>query len=566
MPNNHPKIIKLKVNTVQEIKGAVNDYTNPLELFREAISNSYDAHSASICIEVNSINDNDKKVVQIVIQDSGDGMTESELQSFFDLGNSTKLNSKKAIGCKGHGTKPMLKSSKLIVETSTGTDGRKAIMEKPYEKLINGGIPEAIVEEDNNLPKGTKIIIECYNENSTQHLSHDELKDYIQWFTAHGSIESQFIPSTNVTLSLKGLNQLDPEIIPRGHPFAKENYDPDSLKLEFGENAALHFVKHFTKEGTLTKFPDIRFQAVFVIEGKNAKYNYNKMLRKQGLPPKEGSYTIQSRYGLYVAKDFIPVQTKNDWLNFKGSEHTKLHAFINCQQLSLTANRGSIDNTQPDILLSLEEAAYELYEDIKKSIHFAVLKELEQYAKAHKKIIQEQKQLKNRIKIYNNQNVIEFDGILIDEPIQESGVNHILTLLLLKTDFFPFTAHCYSDSGIDLLVTNKADSMNNKPVACYAELKLFLTKKMNHSFENIYYIICWKSKIKNQGIVVDVAGEERILNIVAPENKGDYTRFFLENKRNHKKIEVFCLESILLEKFGKTFRPKNDSETLNLQL
>ena len=35
----------------------------------------------------------------------------------------------------------------------------------------------------------------------------------------------------------------------------------------------------------------------------------------------------------------MPIQRKNEWIAVKGEEYTKFHAFINCQGVSLTANR-----------------------------------------------------------------------------------------------------------------------------------------------------------------------------------------------------------------------------------
>ena len=59
-----------------------------------------------------------------------------------------------------------------------------------------------------------------------------------------------------------------------------------------------------------------------------------------------------------------PIQRKNEWITSKGSEYTKFHAFINCQALKLTANRGSIENTPSEILQDLEQAVREIYESI----------------------------------------------------------------------------------------------------------------------------------------------------------------------------------------------------------
>ena len=77
------------------------------------------------------------------------------------------------------------------------------------------------------------------------------------------------------------------------------------------------------------------------------------MIRRSGYNAPAGAYTIQERYGLWLCKDFMPIQRKNEWITTKGSEYTKFHAFINCQDLRLTANRGSIENTPSEVLQDL---------------------------------------------------------------------------------------------------------------------------------------------------------------------------------------------------------------------
>ena len=65
------------------------------------------------------------------------------------------------------------------------------------------------------------------------------------------------------------------------------------------------------------------------------------MLKRQGkyVAP-QGAYTVAERYGIWLSKDFIPIERRNEVSSYKGSEYTKLHAFFNCQALRLSANRG----------------------------------------------------------------------------------------------------------------------------------------------------------------------------------------------------------------------------------
>ena len=73
----------------------------------------------------------------------------------------------------------------------------------------------------------------------------------------------------------------------------------------------------------------------------------------------------------------MAIQRKNEWITSKGSEYTKLHAFVNCQGLRLTANRGSIENTPSEILADLRDAVREIYDEIIQSDDWSNLEWLE---------------------------------------------------------------------------------------------------------------------------------------------------------------------------------------------
>ena len=53
----------------------------------------------------------------------------------------------------------------------------------------------------------------------------------------------------------------------------------------------------------------------------------------------------------------------------------------------------------------------------------------------------------------------------------------------------------------------------------------------------------------------------RTLRIVPPEDEDDYTRYFLDDDRSSKKIEVFVLKTYLKEKLGIEFRPRTMEES-----
>ena len=377
-----------KVDETQEFIEIAFDFANPLDLIREAISNAFDAEADHIKLGFDVIKDCGDDVFRIVIEDNGSGMDREGLQSFFDLGNSTRRQVKQDnvdinfIGEKGHGTKIYFNCDCLIVETLKNGILYKATMEKPKRLLYNRTIPIVKLEKqvsDDRAGHFTKITILGYNSNKRELFTHERLRDYIIWFTKMGSVEKDFgkLDNANVKLELKGLERKDYQVIDFGHIFAQPTTNIAALKEEKKGQAPRFYCKRFPREGCyhgyLENSPEIEFDAVFYIEGDSAKREYNKMLRGKGinlaaLPA--GAYTVQERYGLWICKDYIPVQRKNEWISKKGNEYTKFHAFINCQALKLTANRGSIENTPTAVIEDLKQVVKKYYDEINESDEF----------------------------------------------------------------------------------------------------------------------------------------------------------------------------------------------------
>ena len=102
-----------KVDATQEFIEIANDFSNPLDIVREAISNAYDAKANKIWIAFDVIHECGESILKIAIKDNGHGMNDESLQAFFDLGNSLRRNDKETIGEKGHGTKVYFNSKKI---------------------------------------------------------------------------------------------------------------------------------------------------------------------------------------------------------------------------------------------------------------------------------------------------------------------------------------------------------------------------------------------------------------------------------------------------------------------
>ena len=556
-----------KVDETQEFIEIANDFSNPLDIVREAISNSFDARANNIAVIFDVVKEYMDSNLRITLKDDGDGMEMTELQSFFDLGNSTRRNNQSAIGEKGHGTKVYFNSSNIKVTTIK--DGRKiiAIMKDPIKKLFNRIVPTVDVEQyDTDELSGTEIEILGYNSNRRDRFTHEELKDYILWFTKFGSFEGVFQKEENLNkvLNLQGLNRSEPEQITFGHPFPDESKSVNKLFEEFLVAAPDHYCKRFIKTGQLKNFPEISYQAIFSVEGNKVKLQNNEMIRRQKAAPKPGGYTVAERYGVWLSKDFIPVQRKNEWVNYKGSEFMKLHAFFNCQGLRLTANRGSIDNTPSEILADIQHEIKRIYDELASSDDWTQMSWLEQEADAYKTIVKEKKDFEYRIKKANRSNIALFEGHVLIEPERESGVYALIVILnMLRPELFPFQVVDYdTHSGIDVIVKGKDEQPIYTSKLYYVEFKHYLTGNFNHSFENLHSIICWDTTIKHNDILKDVNGEERKMQIIQPENENDYTRYFLDRPSSAHRIEVYVLKDYLKEQLNIDFRPRTNNDLI----
>ncbi len=569
-----------EVNGAQEFVEIANDFSNPLDLVREAISNAFDAEAMNIRLDFRVFEEYGERIFKIEIEDDGTGMDSDGLKSFFDLGNSLRRKTKEmtgAIGEKGHGTKVYFNSKRIEVISNKNGQQYHATMDEPKKKLFNQQIPCVHVTRSNSEEKnnGTKIIIYGYNGNRRDKFTHAQLKDYIIWFTKFGSVERCFgiDKYSGVRLSLRGVDADSFEELSFGHIFPEESENIDQLFKDYLIDAPKWYCKKIIKSKNLRNFPEIQFQAVFYVEGRKVKYSYNPMIRHPGYTAPDGGYTVQDRYGIWLCKDYIPIQRKNDWITSKGSEYTKLHAFVNCQALRLTANRGSIDNTPSEIIQDIKEAVCSIYEEIIQSEDWNNLTWLESETEAYNTIERERKDYQRRIDKANRARIADYtdptNGVTIHliEPQQENGVFTIfMQLSSLNNDLFPFTIVDYDTHiGIDVIVKESSTIPIRTSKLYYVEFKKYLNKVFNHSFENLYSIICWDintSELGHGEEVTDIAGKTRTLRIIPPENGDDYTRFYLDSARNDRKIECFVLKQYLQEKYNIEFRPRTEASIL----
>ncbi len=464
------------VNAANAYRQIITNFSNPLEFVREAISNSIDASATTLAVTVEQTpGPTGQPEIRIILKDDGNGMDARTLERFFNLGDSEKSELKNdtddqepLIGEKGFGTKIYLNSRRVEVRTRDKKSGvkLKAVSHGHLEKIYDGSSGSApqyeFFEEDHGID-GTEIRIFGYNHNDGSKLNHDQIKDYILWFTKFGSIEPLLWPLfpkylsakarlADLKLNLRGLG-FDPQkhggdpsakfaTLAFGHPFPEECFDGKTLreKAKAGKGSPTDFYcRRFVREDVFKKFPGYRWQAVFSIEGNRIKYE-NPMVRRQRYIAPEGAYKVAERYGIWICKDFIPAERVNVLLPGKGTEFLKFHAFFNCQAIRLSADRTSIGPTPPDIRAAIEEQVLELvreiFEDEGVASLFDALDEAEFGERTEE---QEKKDYARRVKQARAVASGKFKTVELREPQRELGVVALLAqLLAAEPNLFPF--------------------------------------------------------------------------------------------------------------------------------
>ncbi|WP_336774141.1 ATP-binding protein [Paenibacillus sp. MMO-58] len=557
----------------KELREISRDFTRPEEMIREAISNSLDAKASQIHIYAYTDMTYGEEELVVEIKDDGTGMTLDDLKLFFDLGRSNKRGNKEAIGEKGHGTKIFYNSSEVIVFTKYLENGEiyKATLKDPFRQLniaVNRGVdepPEITIEQldkaDNyldDLHSGTFIIVRGYDRNNTATFGQEFLTDYIRWFTAWGSIKNQ-IPKSSIPdckLFLKGVNKDTYDQIPYGHSFPNECYDFSELRLIDDRRPENHYVRKWVKSAPVIDYPQHKVDVVFYIEGDGAKRIHNEMLKWPGRP-KPGryngrdQYTVSDRYGIYLCKDFIPIQRKNEEFAEK-SEWTKWHAFVNCQAFELTANRATIENTQKKLLNKIIETAQQiLLEEILSTDEYFEFAEKAKLEAGRRKAELEKISVKRRVSKARSQLFynVQRDGksLQFSEPTSEQAVIWLLAqLLTVWPNIFTWRAiDVNSHFGYDLLI-EQPHYLTNNIEHRFVECKYRLTdgEDFNHSLTYLHQIICWETPLNDGDKVSDIQHKVYTFQSNAPNEDSPYRRYYLDDGRPYK-VEVIVLKRFL---------------------
>jgi len=535
------EIYKLKIKNRSLLKEITNNVISPLEVLREAISNCYDAEAKTISITVYRDTYN---YLNVKIRDDGKGMKINDIHRFFNLVDSIK--NAKEIGEKGLGTKTYFKSERITLLTQTKENrAYKAIMDQPWRHLNTNILPEYTVEdyERHSGKTGTSIIIKGYIvDNPEKYFNFGTIKDYILWFTEAGSYKAYFANYTELHKHIKNM-QIAPRIyikdeilnlkeeIPGVHQFSPPNENPTREYTELIYKKSANYCRYFGPYYKATNINGayVSFQIYGTISGANCRKNIVKL--RQG-------ETIKSRFGIYLAKNFIPFTKKINLITNSDFQH--YHLIVNSQSFELTSQRNDFTNQD-------DQKVKWVFAEVKKIINEDIIPlandgyfKLRKSEEAEFSIIQKWKEIMK--------SKITFRGLpelsIAELPITKTPYDVVQIVLLFATiltnqktkKYIKYISKIgsYSHQSTNDMIC--LDSNNNIKLVevVYMLSDLFKYEQPHETFD---YVICWSVDLE--------INEKKNLasgNILwVKKNCGEWSLEF----KDHKKIPVIELKNIV---------------------
>jgi len=304
---------KCSINTSSVLKQIINERDSPLSIFREAISNSFDANANKMEILAK---EDDENQIDIIFKDDGDGMNLEELEQFFNAGYTSKDETK--IGEK--------KKKKIQVKTKKEEKSFKGILKNPVKDLKNGKIPQYEIKsvDDINISQGTEIILKGLKTNNKRDIFWgNKFKNYLRWKTAAGSIRRFFEDEEDMEVQVEVSNNKNKSYTIKGHPLPETNdvEDPDAFAYRFDPFE----YEIETSSGTS------KIQVIGSIVGSEAHVVKDKRMKKK-------------YKGFFLCKDYFPIRSVNEEVFGNSGEWQSMHVLINCQDLELTMGREDFVN------------------------------------------------------------------------------------------------------------------------------------------------------------------------------------------------------------------------------
>ncbi|HUY33073.1 MAG TPA: ATP-binding protein [Pirellulales bacterium] len=570
--------ILVSADVKRELAEISSDFAKPIEVLRESLHNSYDAGAKNVRIvaEPETLTDG-RRVLTITISDDGQGMSREMLAHFFGLGYSEKpaVAGRSAIGYKGHGTKIYYQASEIAVLTCQDgvestfvrlTDARDCVYQKrlpaPEELSPAEGLRAGLQLIG---PTGTTIRLRDFTPNSVNLIDafyRDPVESYLRWFTVFGSFQHVVYktkPDPPLQLWLQGIGESSPRLIDFGHRWPDADVTALKVLQQKDERRPFNYFRKTFAAAQRTIEGGYKIDVAALFEGRRGRLDRDADIKRQG---RAGHYFEEERYGLWLCRDYIPVEARFDWLNIE--EHDVIPAdlgrpliLLNCQDFSLTANRGSVGNSSASLLAAVRQGLIAFIDEI--SADRDLTKFLNEYQEDLFSRLREKdkRALQRRVTRYNGRQECRVtlpNGTThtFFEPTREITLFGLISeLQILDPTLLGLEILDYDDhSGIDLLVRkgNTPDDLLDAKRVAYVELKFLLGSHLNHTFDHLSALVCWDLDVKDGASVWDASNNEFRMHVTV---HGDTTHARLipppPNKLQHN-ITVIVLKTLLEER------------------
>ena len=486
--------VKPTINEAHEFLEIAKNFKRPQELLREALSNSWDARAQSAEIDLQPVTlpgvgpGRRKQRLNVRIWDDGDGMNESQLHDFFNLGESHKP--KNAIGSKGHGTKMYYRSAGIRVATHQGGWKIAARMNGPWDSLLAGHVPpyDYDVEADPDGERGTTINIQAFDVLPREFENLNDVLSFLQWSTICGSVAGFLgVKARSMKVALKLPGVAASPSIETGFTFPAEHTD-----IESGTSDVVKFFPAETSihcgETSSGEEVTVDFRALLL--GDNAR----------AFIPKTYEQT-----GLWLCKDYILIERFNDIIeSVVGGEYwyRNFLAFANCQMFDLTANRNEIQADEAWELArdGITKAFTKVWNDPFTQSFFDAKRREEEILGIRRK----QEEMQRRFEQYRDRpNLavrVTTPGLIPKSPRNEAETTLVLQAMIsggnkaIDFKLAEYDAHEGTDALIEF-------SDKGIPHLGWMEVVRNLANlfSWDHDFERIHKVVCWAiGKVKGQ--------------------------------------------------------------------
>lgn len=541
-----PENIRPRVNEAREFLEIAKDFKDPKEIIREALSNSWDAGATNVRLAFTLVRvpGTKRNKIQVEIRDDGAGMsseprgglvTSSEIEGFFNLGDSSKLGG--SIGSKGHGTKIYYKSLGITVDT--WKDGRRIHAETevaPWDTLLAGKVPTyRYTEEIDEAGKGTLVFVDGFQAKQAEFTSIDNLRQYIHWYTIVGSFGHYFGAPRSLAVEVKPADTYSPVTLPFGFSFP-----PEQLDISEGTESACKM------------FGPIRIECGETEDGK--KVSIDVVGAIIGEDHRNIVPHTYSHMGLWLSKDYIRVERKNEIIEdvFGGQYYYRsMLLFANSQSFDLTANRNNVRTDQEEYDLAvngIKKYLNTLRDDDFTKAYFGGKREEDDYKRKQaadgerRKRRERAAQLRrDRLNSYKARTDLDWPtvkGAPLKEPVSEAETALLLQAMISSEHpGIDFRIGDYNTArGVDLVVEQVDKDI---PSVKWAEIVATLDKlyAWPHPPEGYHIIICYhKGAVKE----VQTFADGMVAKLVAKEKKGRYALMVGDES-----IDVYVLRELL---------------------